>query len=108
MTQNSHTSTPAKILPNFDQHMDRLILCVVLLSGRPPGWQVLWRATSAKESRLLSKAACIIPTHGRPDHLSRSLDSALQHIDLMFHGRTRLQNGRYMFVLSTPCKNPRG
>jgi glycosyltransferase involved in cell wall biosynthesis len=27
---------------------------------------------------LLSKAACIIPTHGRPGHLSRSLDSALQ------------------------------
>jgi glycosyltransferase involved in cell wall biosynthesis len=27
---------------------------------------------------LLSKAACIIPTHGRPDHLSRSLDSVLQ------------------------------
>jgi glycosyltransferase involved in cell wall biosynthesis len=28
--------------------------------------------------RLLSKAACIIPTHGRPGHLSSSLDSALQ------------------------------
>jgi glycosyltransferase involved in cell wall biosynthesis len=27
---------------------------------------------------LHSKAACIIPTHGRPGHLSRSLDSALQ------------------------------
>jgi glycosyltransferase involved in cell wall biosynthesis len=27
---------------------------------------------------LLSKAACIIPTHGRPGHLSRSLESALQ------------------------------
>jgi len=27
---------------------------------------------------LRSKAACIISTHGRPDHLSRSLDSALQ------------------------------
>lgn len=27
---------------------------------------------------MLSKAACIIPTHGRPGHLSRSLDSVLQ------------------------------
>jgi glycosyltransferase involved in cell wall biosynthesis len=27
---------------------------------------------------LLSKAACIIPTHGRPGHLSRSLESVLQ------------------------------
>jgi glycosyltransferase involved in cell wall biosynthesis len=32
----------------------------------------------AKEQQLLSKAACIIPTHGRPGHLSRSLDSALR------------------------------
>jgi glycosyltransferase involved in cell wall biosynthesis len=31
-----------------------------------------------KEKRLLSKAACVIPTHGRPDHLSRSLNSVLQ------------------------------
>ncbi len=27
---------------------------------------------------MLSKAACIIPTHGRPGHLSRSLESVLQ------------------------------
>jgi glycosyltransferase involved in cell wall biosynthesis len=27
---------------------------------------------------LLSKAACIIPTHGRPGHLSRALESVLQ------------------------------
>jgi len=27
---------------------------------------------------LLSRVACIIPTHGRPGHLSRALDSALQ------------------------------
>src|SRR5262245_56645346 len=32
----------------------------------------------AKESRLLSRAACIIPTHGRPGHLSQALDSALR------------------------------
>ena len=27
---------------------------------------------------MLSKAACIIPTHGRPGHLSRALESVLQ------------------------------
>ena len=46
---------------------------------------------------MLSKAACIIPTHGRPDHLSRSLDSALQQtlppaevivVDDLDHGPT--------------------
>ncbi|HEY1386021.1 MAG TPA: glycosyltransferase family A protein [Dongiaceae bacterium] len=44
-----------------------------------------------------SKAACVIPTHGRPDHLSRSLDSALQQtlapaevivVDDLDHGPT--------------------
>jgi glycosyltransferase involved in cell wall biosynthesis len=46
---------------------------------------------------LPSKAACVIPTHGRPDHLSRSLDSALQQtlppaeiivVDDLDHGPT--------------------
>jgi glycosyltransferase involved in cell wall biosynthesis len=31
---------------------------------------------------LLSKAACIIPTHGRPGHLSRALESVLQQSHL--------------------------